>query len=251
MTNLQQEFQLPDRGLRALARDIRFGDASMLIRVILSMLAALAVMSAVTLWWVYVERRDGWIRDGQIAVSMMIAASVWILLLVPAWRTAPFRALRRVITHKRVRPIVMTSLMIGMIWAVFVPAIVMISSKMEQGDGRGPMTTTGILMCLTVSLSVVIARCYNRSRPLTRSSVQLRLRCPCCNYSLRGLHHCLCPECGAQFTLEQLINLVGRGRVTVENSMDGPDNAGVDRVSSSARYEGIDRHPARGGGACR
>ncbi len=44
-----------------------------------------------------------------------------------------------------------------------------------------------------------------RAERLARLGVEA-LRCPLCAYSMRGLHTSDCPECGARFTIEQLLS---------------------------------------------
>jgi hypothetical protein len=61
----------------------------------------------------------------------------------------------------------------------------------------------GIGAVLTIWL--FLYRRYAAGRPMFGEGGQLDLRCPGCNYLMVGLHEARCPECGRQYTIDNLI----------------------------------------------
>jgi hypothetical protein len=65
----------------------------------------------------------------------------------------------------------------------------------------------------TLILWVETWRRYGRGRPQLTDQGKFDVRCPKCDYSMIGLTESRCPECGVQFTLDELLSRQGFERI--------------------------------------
>jgi len=120
------------------------------------------------------------------------ALTVW-LVLVLAWRTAVTWTARRV------------TLTLGLFAVTVAMPIVSpwLPSPTGNSDfwpvvltlGAGPVLLAGIAL---------FWRDDRAPRGTPGDAVEQRLKCPACGYLMTGLHEARCPECGQQYTLDEL-----------------------------------------------
>ena len=123
-------------------------------------------------------------------VTSIFIASYWILL----WR-------KSVIWNQR-RPFATlaaagAAIMIAIVLAIMIAAVVRYSESFPAFVG----TVAAPLLWLVAT--VFICR---RPNECAGHSVTASVVCPACNYNMTGLTTARCPECGAEFTLDQLFS---------------------------------------------
>jgi hypothetical protein len=128
-----------------------------------------------------------WIIAGTVCWAFV--AAYWILL----WRAS-------VRWEGRVGTTLAAAIICGIVGAVIGAAC----NVVERGFGAFAGTTSTILLWL-------VATCFLwRETPIERAarlgaSGRDSVVCPTCGYNLTGLKEPRCPECGSQFTLDQLL----------------------------------------------
>jgi hypothetical protein len=90
-----------------------------------------------------------------------------------------------------------------------VPAAVLVSVLTYVGlellwSYRGPEFSAFIGSLVGLALWPVMAVILWRETPEERRRRTLKVSCPACGYDLQGLTECRCPECGEQYTIDQL-----------------------------------------------
>lgn len=76
------------------------------------------------------------------------------------------------------------------------------------------IVVAGLAWATTWLASTALIWCENGSERrdrLARLDISV-IACPTCGYNLTGLHEARCPECGSQFTLDQLYAAVAQGK---------------------------------------
>ena len=99
--------------------------------------------------------------------------------------------------------------------AVWVAAVVLCFAI--EGTFRGPtipiLLAVCILLCMGATVWLVESALHrlNTARPLVAPTGEINVECPACGYSMVGLDQCRCPECGAEYTIDDLIRRQGYG----------------------------------------
>jgi uncharacterized C2H2 Zn-finger protein len=75
----------------------------------------------------------------------------------------------------------------------------------DKGYLEAVILMAGGGLLLTSWLGVIEQVQQRRFKPLLDADGQVNVRCPGCGYSLIGLRELRCPECGMQFTIDELI----------------------------------------------
>lgn len=135
------------------------------------------------------------IRDEEIALALLIASVAWCGPLYVIWR--PLR---------RGRPLLVTAVVTVVIGLAVVAALVAIDLVMRVREEELVMSGVALLGAAGVILlwTAAIGR-FVRGRPVVGADHQVQVFCPGCNYSLIGLRDLRCPECGREFTIDELI----------------------------------------------
>jgi len=137
---------------------------------------------------------------GGDAKSMLLSDIVCAGFLVIAW----LLVWRGEVRWTRTR-IVLTavSVIAAVIPAAFVYGVIV---SMEKRADEVAIIVSGMVWALTwLALTALIWRetASERRERLARLGVDA-IACPTCGYNLTGLREARCPECGSQFTLDQL-----------------------------------------------
>ena len=130
---------------------------------------------------------EAWIVAG--AVCWAFVAAYWILL----WRSA-------VRWEGRVGTTLAAAIICGIVGAV----VGVICNMIERGFGAFAGTTSTILLWLVATCFIWRESPTERAQRLG-SSGRDSVVCPTCGYNLTGLKEPRCPECGSEFTLDQLL----------------------------------------------
>ena len=117
--------------------------------------------------------------------SGAVAVSIWLLI----WY-------RVVLWTPRVVVYTVVSILIGMTVVALCPLLVNSTARLQVVAYWLPLMTLGVWVATTAWLWPA------RTSPV--SLLEEQLRCLRCDYSLVGLTHTRCPECGNESTLEQL-----------------------------------------------
>jgi hypothetical protein len=165
----------------------------LIARLLLSMLVFPLGGLVYTIAVVIVFSRRGYGNDEPWIVAGIVCwafvAAYWILL----WRSAV-----------RWEGRVGTTLAAAIVCAVIGAVVGALCNTIERGFGAFAGTTSTILLWL-------VATCFIwRETPAERAqrlgvSGRDSVVCPTCGYNLTGLKEPRCPECGTQFTLDELL----------------------------------------------
>jgi hypothetical protein len=91
-----------------------------------------------------------------------------------------------------------------------------ITNSIESGFGAFVGTVTAPLLWLVATVLIWRETAEERARRLANSGTDAVV-CPTCGYNLTGLKESRCPECGTQFTLDQLLaSQPGRAQGEIE-----------------------------------
>ncbi len=179
----------------SLFRDIRTGDAGAVARVAISLATGLALV-AVALVVIWAVQQAGGSRRGDeaIAAAMGGAGLVWCLAQMWVWQS-----------YRRFRMLLSGIFSVIAIWVVVVPICVMIESAFRRNE---ELLIAGCILCgiaATLLRMAVLWHRQSRGKALTDIEGRINLNCPDCGYVMVGLSESRCPECGARFTLDELI----------------------------------------------
>ncbi len=125
------------------------------------------------------------------AVTWMFVAGYWTLLWRKAVRWAPWRIVATLASAVLV-------LLPATVGGVIVAAV-----EDELGAFIGGLTA--ILLWLTTTVFIWRETRQERTQRLRGTSRALVV-CPACGYNLTGLREPSCPECGATYTLDELLS---------------------------------------------
>jgi hypothetical protein len=131
----------------------------------------------------------------EAAAAMLLGALVlWLIALWRIWSPA-----------QRVRPITRPVIGTVIVTAFTIPGL-FAADHFIGYDEEYAMAGIGLCSAAIVLLLWLAAlhRLFKR-RPVFDRDNQVDVRCPTCNYSLVGLRDLRCPECGARFTIDELI----------------------------------------------
>jgi hypothetical protein len=180
------------------------GSAGAVTRLFVSLIVGLLLVSAAScLSYVlsaafppsYYRGSPGVRISDEIAVTIfLLGALAYVLLLFRIWSR-----------HGRSRAIWLGVVNTVVIWVVVILLCILVDAAFS-GDEEFLITaviTGGIATTLAAWL-----RLYRRhagGRPLHDESGIIDLRCPGCDYRMVGLNEARCPECGQQYTLDELV----------------------------------------------
>lgn len=164
----------------------------LIARLLLSMLVFPIGGLVYTIAIVFYDHANGWGADAWIfagAVTWAFIAAYWVLL----WRSS-------VRWEGRIGTTVAAAILCGIIGAI----LGAIANTIERDFGAFVGTVSAILFWL-------VATCFLWRESPTERAARLgasgrdSVVCPTCGYNLTGLKEPRCPECGSQFTLDQLL----------------------------------------------
>lgn len=145
----------------------------------------------------------GNVEDEHIGIALAVALFLWAALQIRIWTWAPIRlGVRRVGAGvSLMKPIVLTVVITAVGAALVVPL-----SNMRLDDVEYIASAVCLLVAagtMFVWLPLVDRLRYGRA--LFTPEDHIDVRCPNCAYSMIGLNETRCPECGATFTIDELI----------------------------------------------
>ncbi len=138
----------------------------------------------------YAMRR---VDEEHVALALAIAGTVWCLTLPWIWRG-----------YRRFRAGLTAVFQVTAIWVCAIPLCIFV----DRAAANEEIWIAAIILFAGGGTFLVVARGYARyraGRPVLTSEGVVNVTCPRCGYSLVGLSESRCPECGAKFTLDELI----------------------------------------------
>jgi hypothetical protein len=177
----------------AIWRELRSGRAGWPVRLgltVVATLVALALFAFATGLADAVDMRAG---EGAVVVIMTIAGAAWLASIAVVWWQ--FRKWARLLR---------TALAIAGVWVLAVAAVALLDVNVARADGLIAGTLLSAVAA-TVGLLVVLAYRTFTGRAMRDELGGVRVSCPRCGYSMVGLCSCTCPECGAAFSIDQII----------------------------------------------
>lgn len=152
--------------------------------------AAPAVLAALTLCFEAIKLRedDALLAAGVITVSLF--AICWTLL----WRHH--------VRWTRTRAVLTVGAFL-LAWIAAISAFAIVSVR----GGGGPLLLAYMILIATWAIASTLAWRETKAERAARLSGRgdRLLPCPKCGYNLTGLREARCPECGATYTLDELV----------------------------------------------
>jgi hypothetical protein len=187
-------------------RELADGTAGPVVRVMVTFSLAIVLTGLVALSayflaamvpeWSRGDGRFGVYPSDELVVGLAVLAS-GLFIAATAWlwsRKGRWRAL--------VSPTIYTVCIV-----VTTTILCLFVDKTIRGDKD--FLFSGLIMLGTAAIMLVwVARLYrlSRGRPMTnQSDGQVNVQCPNCSYRMVGLRESRCPECGTQYTLDELL----------------------------------------------
>ena len=197
---------------RSILHDLRSGEAGCLPRIGVSIAAAAAAIALAMLVLALMDQLIGpsvrsytsggrvvsyqtsAIRDHHIVISLLLASAAWFFALTRIW--ASYRRLRRLLT---------TIFAVLGIWTVTPLLCVVIDITLQWGQEF--LIGGTILSAIAATIILITVKIYRHSagRAIVADTGDTNVDCPKCGYSMVGLHESRCPECGTQYTIDELI----------------------------------------------
>lgn len=195
---------MPDRpdherffGVESLWHDLRSGRAGFGLRMILSAASLGLCIAAMFLMLGLLQNNRVSVREEETFAGLAAAAAAWMACLYSLWSTFPRwrRALRT------------GFLCIGILLATIV-ACILFGTALRRPEF---FIAGAIVGGLASTLAIMGAAAYqgSKGRKLLDTAGKVHVTCPACGYSMAGLDSCNCPECGARYSLDELIRLQG------------------------------------------
>lgn len=183
-------FEEDGRSIRA---DVRTGQAGWPIRLGLSLAAAAVLLASLMFIFGVLEMTGTRVRHEHTTIGLALAGAVWCGVLV--WLWSSFRRWRRMIR---------TTLSIIIVWTVATVIGVVFDMLISQA---GFLIGGVIVLAVAITIGLIATVTYQSlgGKPLMQEAQMIRVYCPHCRYSLVGLQSCTCPECGASFTIDEII----------------------------------------------
>ena len=222
----------------SLLTDIRRGQVSVGIRLLLTfaLAAALAAVALLILGLADLvlpsntyqyANGDGTVRtytrpaiqDEHVGIGLLIAGGVWLFMLSRIWRFSP--------QH---RPITSSIIMGVGIMLLNVIAAVVVAQMVRNEELWVAFFIINGVGCSLLMLTYNLHKYSVRKR--VSGEVPISLDCPECGYSMVGLTSSRCPECGREYTLDELVRLQGIRLLP-------PGGTGVGFVSGSLTHESL------------
>jgi len=202
--------------LRAILNRFRLGGELRPLVCLVATVASALVLTGLGVFggWVYgMTRSDpmrrmpiyGDVRDDHIVAGLLGAGVVWVILLYWIWRPAIAirrHALRSGRAHLRWRtPLLTTG---GLLAAITIASYAV--HRQPWDDVEWAVTGLTLLaggIALIAWLPIVFG--VEQGGPLRGPDGQVNVHCTQCGYSMVGLRETVCPECGRQYTIDELI----------------------------------------------
>ncbi len=213
----------------AAIRELFRRDAGLIPRIVLTigsglLLSAAALVAAWGMAWIAFskgERRWMHVEDELLAVAFAGGTLLWFLALAYVWR-GEYRA------KTLLMPIILT-ISLG-VTTVFAGVALDSLVRSEEEYLIVALVLLAGLFLLVIWLPLAL-RLRRRTSVLGDDDL-VQVYCPSCGYSLIGLVESRCPECGAQYTIDELIRhqdyeasprQVGRGKLRVTPGTAGDE----------------------------
>ena len=196
----------------SLWRELSSGSAGWGVRLLVNLMLAIALTGIVPILAYFIAAVDrGWSRfnggvyptDDLIGFLAVLAGGA--LLAATGWIWTRTQGRRRAV----VMPIFLT---VGIVTGTIVLGIV------AEGNLRGEaeFVIFGMVFLAAASIILIWLEAYRRRGPKWRALHNQQdglpdVRCPACDYRMVGLTESRCPECGASYTLDELIARQGFG----------------------------------------
>lgn len=214
----------------SLWRDVRAGVAGLPPRVALSLAsgAALAaiVLAAIGMLGLF---DNSYIRviktpEGTIT-ALALGAFLWCVVLSLIWGT-----------YQHTRTLFRTVIVILGLWLIALIGAGW-AAAFYQYSPATPFLRAGFILAAASGTLVVLANLgYQKfgSRKLIDDTGGVGVNCPRCNYSMRGLSECRCPECGTLYTIDALIRLQDYDAVGLQRLAASPDDTPPEKALPGA-----------------
>jgi hypothetical protein len=189
-------------------RQLRAPEGNLLIRLGASVASGLILIAlACAAAWAFAQATaSGYVRDEHIITTAASASLLWLVTLVIIWR--PMKRGRFVVVP------VLATLAVGI---VVLGGGAAVDELLNLRDGEfliAAIVAVGAAAVVIIWLPSVHR--LVRGRPVVGPDNLVRVTCPRCGYSLIGLRDLRCPECGTEFTIDELIRAQGyRGVSTI------------------------------------
>ncbi|MHC5115017.1 MAG: hypothetical protein ACYTGP_11390 [Planctomycetota bacterium] len=152
--------------------------------------------------------RIGNVRDDDIGMGSLVAGVAWLIALFWLWRPAVRLNRHSMSMEKRRewgRPIMFT---------VFIGAVILVASYVvhrQPWDDREWAVTALAMIGGGVALLFWLPTVFGleHGRPVTGPGGRVNVHCTRCGYSMVGLRDATCPECGREYTIDELISEQG------------------------------------------
>lgn len=194
------------RSVLFVLRNLHLREIGVWPRVVLSLLSAgmmvglvmCIVWLIVQMWLVPPGRHRGVLIESEFAVYMIlaIAAFPWLLSLVLVWQG--------LLVKWKIRLRTAVATLCGAL--VIVAVMACVGYALDGYDTPTLIVGLTLISGSCLLLLWVPPMAFGRlGKPITDAEDNVRVLCPTCGYSLIGLRECRCPECGQEFTLDEII----------------------------------------------
>ena len=214
----------------SLWRDVRAGVAGLPPRVALSLASGAALAAIVLAGIGMLGLFDQWfIRVIQAPEGMFSALALggflWCVVLSLIWGT-----------YQHTRNLFRTIIVILGLWLIALPGAGWVTALYQYSPAT-PFLRAGFILAASAGTLLVLANIgYQKlgSRKLIDDAGGVGVNCPRCNYSMRGLSECRCPECGTLYTIDALIRLQDYDAVGLQRLAASPDDAPPEKALPGA-----------------
>jgi uncharacterized C2H2 Zn-finger protein len=214
----------------SLWRNLRSPERNVVLRLAVSLASGLfSLAGGLTGAWVAARlggaRYQGYVRDEHMVVALFLAGICWFVMLILIW--SRMRHGRRFVV-----PAIAT---VGV-------AVLAIGSTVAIDEFLARDEEFLMAAVLLVGAAVVIlvwlptVQRLIRGRPVVGRDGLVLVNCPQCGYSLVGLRDLRCPECGTEFTIDELIRAQEYSGVPKVNDESGATS--LPQLRSTSPLEG-------------
>ncbi len=191
----------------ALGREPRI---SIGVRLVASLLAPMLALGVALLTVYLASGYRGLDRidfDTEQVVASIIAATVFTTLAILwIWRPLLARTTRLTLASTALHLLLSGAIIFG---CVLITAFIDRRSWLVRDEEFLVIAIWMIGVPLAITPWAALAVALTRGRTFDASARETTVVCPSCGYSLAGLRQASCPECGSDFTLEQLFESQG------------------------------------------
>jgi len=198
-------------------RDVATDRAGFWPRLVLSIAAALVLLSAMLMFLGVIELSQR-VDDEHVAAALAVAGGLWCASLIRIW-----------LRYRRFGRLIVGGLAVIGVWTIVIPLAVFIESTTYRADF---MIAGVIVFGFAMTAMIILMTLYGlrRGKPVFAAATgAVDVICPQCAYDLTGLRECRCPECGLDFTIDELIRRQG-----YENASPAPKPPPAKRPAGSA-----------------